>query len=446
VRLEPGEAACLPLSAALVDLDGAEVARTPEWRGRCPGTVSFHTGHGHLLVAPDAPTPGLDGLMDRLLAELEAAARATGGEDAERAAVLAAGLALVAGRPPGAAAAGTAEDVVRLAAGAIPARAPGLAVQVVGPLPAAVAPAPAAIALAMVQLAVNAWQHDDARRVLLRVEAGPTFVVEWPAGRTGPAAVRSHRHPLRRSGWGWGFVRLVADALGGSALPPAPAGPGLVGACLGLGSTRLALPLACVRDGRVERATEAWEQDPRMPALGRAAGGLLGALVAEAATHPGRIAYRDLYRARTARGRTWAALAPESGSSRVQDLLRGLRHERALLRAPEPHATRLLGLTTLLQVAMGEPWPSAPPSVYEEALAASCARLGVAAPPEPLESLCPPDPWAVAYLLAEVGGHLVREGEAVYLVAPPAAMSDGAAGPLMRALGARGDGRLRVNA
>ncbi len=233
---------------------------------------------------------------------------------------------------------------------------------------------------------------------------------------------------------------MVADALGASALPPGPAGPGMAGACLGLGSTRLTLPVACVRDGRVERATEAWEQDETMPALHEPAAGPLAMLVAEAAERPGRIAFRDLYRARLARGRTWAALAPESGSTRVRDLLRGLRHERTLLRAPEPHATRLLALTTLLEVALGEPWPSVPPSVFGEALPAACASLGVP-PPDPPDTVCPPDPWATAFLLAETGGGLLRRGEEVHLVAAP----DAAASPLLRAMRASPDGRLRIN-
>jgi hypothetical protein len=231
---------------------------------------------------------------------------------------------------------------------------------------------------------------------------------------------------------------MVADALGGAALPPGPAGHGLTGACLGLGSPRLGLPLASVRDGRVERATQAWEEEPGMPAQGDPAGGPLAALVGAAAERPGLIAYRGLHRARLRRERTWAVLAPESGSTRARDLLRGLHHERALWSAPEPHATRVSALTTLLQVAMGEPWPSAPPGVYREALPAACAALGVASP-EPLDAVAPPDPRAVALLLADAGGRLERHGDEVWLAgADPA-------NPLLRALGAGADGSLRVS-
>jgi hypothetical protein len=438
VRLEPSEVPGLPLPAALAGDDGEVVAVTPEWAGRCPGTLSYRAGAGHLLVAPDAPAPELDVLMGRLLDELRRAAAALAGDAALQATVLAAGLALVAGRPAGAEPPGTAEEVVALTAAAVRARTQDLLVQVVGPLPPVSVPAPAAIALALVQLAVNAQQHEDAERVLLRAGAGPTFAVEWP-GRPGPAgAVRSHRHALRRERWGWGYVRMVADALGGAALPPGPAGHGLTGACVGLGSARLGLPLACVRDGRVERATQAWDEDPGMPAQGDPAAGPLAALVEAAAEQPGRIAYAGLYRARLRRERTWAVLAPESGSTRARDLLRGLHHERALWSAPEPHATRVSALTTLLEVAMGEPWPSAPPSVFREGLPAACAALGID-PPEPLDVVAPPDPRAVALLLAEAGGRLERRGDEVWLTgADPAS-------PLLRALGGGAGGRLRVS-
>ncbi|HEY7199182.1 MAG TPA: hypothetical protein VIC57_03170 [Candidatus Dormibacteraeota bacterium] len=437
MRLEPAEAAGIPLPAALVDRDGATVAATPEWAGPCPGTLAYRAGAGHLLVAPDVPAPGLDALMGRLLDEVRAAGAALSGDAALQAAVLGAGLALVAGRPVGAAPAGTAAAVAALTEAAVRARTQDLAWEVARPLPAVAAPAPEAIALALVQLAVNAQQHEEARRVRLRVGPGPTFSIEWAGPPAEPAAVSSHRHALRRQGWGWGYVRMVADALGGVALPPGPAGPGLTAACLGLGAPRLGLPLACVRDGRVERSTEGWDDDPDMPALGEPVAGPLAGLVAAAAERPGRIVYQGLHRARLRHGRTWAALAPESGSSRARDVLRGLHHERALWSAPEPHATRVSALTTLLQVAMGEPWPSAPPSVWAEVLPAACAALGVARPA--VDSICPPEPRVAAFLLAETGGRLAVRDDEVWLAG--AAIDD----PLLRSLGADGRGWIRIN-
>jgi len=124
--------------------------------------------------------------------------------------------------------------------------------------------------------------------------------------------------------------------------------------------------------------------------------------------------------------------------SRARDLLRGLHHERALWSAPEPQATRVSALTTLLQVAMGEPWPSAPPSVWAEVLPAACAALGVAVP-APIDWVCPPEPRLVAFLLAEAGGELVARGDEAWLA------GGDAASPLLRALGADGRGWLRIN-
>lgn len=437
MRLEPQEAARLPLPAALVDPEGEVVTATPEWRGPAPGTVPYHAGYGHLLVAPDVPAPELDVLMGRLLEELEAAA-AGGGEAGRRTEVVRAGLALVAGRPL--TGRGTAETVVELARAAVRARTQGLELEVDAPPPPVTVPAPGAVALAIVQLAVNAWRHEGSSRVALRVDPVPTFWVEWPSTLAEPPAIRTHRHAARRRGWGWGYVQMVADALGAVALPPAPAGPGRRGAGLGLGSPCLTLPLACVRRGRVERSTPAWDEDPAMPHLGAPAGGLLGRLVADALAREGQVVYHDLYRARATGDRTWVALAPESGSNRARDLLHGLRHERALWEAPEPHASRVAALATLLEVALGAPWPSVPPSVYAEVLPAACRALGTRCP-EPLEVPALPEPRVVAYLLAELGGRLVQRGEGVFVVPAPGT----AASPLGRALRAGPGGWIRIN-
>src|SRR5438309_4606143 len=161
MRLDPGEVPALPLAACLRDLDGQPVVATPEWAGPCPGTLTYHTGQGHLLVAPDEPAIELDGLMGRLLAALRDAAAAMRGVEARRARVFAAGLELMSGRAAGEH--GTAAEALELAVAAIPARTQDLAVTVDGPPPPWPVPSPAAVALAVVQLAVNAQQHEGAR-------------------------------------------------------------------------------------------------------------------------------------------------------------------------------------------------------------------------------------------------------------------------------------------
>ena len=336
------------------------------------------------------------------------------GQRARRATVFAAGLELMSGRPPGGQ--GTVADVLDLARAAIPARTQELTVKVEEPVPQSQVPAPAAVALAVVQLAVNAQQHEQAPWVALRVAAGPTFYVEWPNPDVVAAEVRSHRHVLRRQRWGWGYVQMVADALGGSALPAGPTGPGRQGASLGLGAARLTLPVACVRGGRVERATLTWDQDPDVPGFGQPLTGALAELARRTEAYPGHVEFHDLYRARSTGGRTWIVLSPESDSARARDLLRGMAHEQALWSVPEPHATRVHALATLLAGALGEPLPAVPPGIWREVLPEACTALGMEAPP-PAEAMILPDPRLAAFLLAEAGGRLVISGDEVRLEA-----------------------------
>src|SRR5262249_61371858 len=157
---------------------------------------------------------------------------------------------------------GRAGAVLAPARAAIRVRAQGLGVQVVGPLPRLTVPAPAALALAIVQLVVNAQRHEHASRVMLRVDSGPTFAVEWPTSAPASVQLTSHRHALRRAGWGWGYVQMVADALGATALPPALTAPGTSGSCVSLGAPRPGLPVAVIREDRVERSTPAPDPDP----------------------------------------------------------------------------------------------------------------------------------------------------------------------------------------
>src|SRR5439155_15967707 len=98
-----------------------------------------------------------------------------------------------------------------------------------------------------------------------------TFFVEWPAARPASAVAGGQSHPGLRRRWGLGYVRMVADYLGATALPPGPTAEGWTGPCLSLGSRRLTLPLAVYSDGLLARGTQTWEQslrslDPAVPA------------------------------------------------------------------------------------------------------------------------------------------------------------------------------------
>jgi hypothetical protein len=436
MRLEPAEIGQLPLACALVDGAGRVIATSPEWAGPSPGTVTFSTGFAQLLVAVDAAPTTLDALMTGLLDELALAARQQG-TDALRVELLAAGLRLMAGRPVGAGDRAGADRVFQLAHAGITARTQGVRV-VAMPPPRVEVPAPAAIALALVQFAVNANRHDRVERVTLRVAPGPTFWVEWESPRTTGVRVETHRHQELRARWGWGYVQTVADALGATALPPGPTGPGMQGACVGLGSIRLTLPLAAVEIGRVARSTEAWDHDVGVT-LGQPVPPHLFTLLQAAQAAPGTITASDLYRARAAGGRTWLSMPPQNGANRARDVLRGLVHERALVRAAEPQATRVYALATLLGVALGERWPSVPPGVWQEVLPMACAALGIPAPD--VDALVLPDPRVAAFLLAELGGSLVEVGDGLRLEPGPRAHGH----PLLAALPRDERGRLVIS-
>lgn len=429
MRLDPAEIPELPFPAGLFDTSGALVAATPEWRGALPGSVSFYTGAGHLVVGATTPTaPELEALMQELLRAIREALPAMEHAAALRTAVLLAGLELVSGRPLDERDVGTTSDVLEYAAASIRTRAPSLAVEIVPEARPRPVPAPATIALALVQFAANASVHEYAdaagtRRldaVRLRVGGGPSFYLEWASESPAGVPVRTARHQRRRQRWGWGYVRMAADALGGAALPPGLAGAGMEGACFSIGSRMLTVPLAGFEDGRLRRRTQSWEQETvHVGAEERQAiEAELGELLSAAAAEPGAIVARDLFVARRTGRRTWTALPPEAGSHRVRDVLRGLDHERALWAAPEPHATRVHALTVVLTRAAGDDWPTFDPSTWASLFPVACAAMGVAVP-DVAGAAVYPDPRVAAYLLAEVGGELsVADDVVVYR--PPA--------------------------
>jgi hypothetical protein len=422
LRLDPVEVPCLPLPAAMLDGSGQPVAQTPEWRGAGPGSLRFHAGEAQLVVGPTEQAPGgQEALMARLLRELAAAVEAMRGEQALRAAVLASGLELVAGGSPDPSrGGGDTAQVLDYARAAIPARTADVRLEVLGePAPRPV-PAPAQVALALVQLAVNAATHDGARAITLRVDLGPTFWVEWPSSRTAPMEAGGHPHQRRRERWGLGYVRIVADALGATALPPAPSGPGRVGACFSLGGRRLTLPLAVYSGWHAVRSTQTWDQElagdrERVERAWQA----ITATLEEARQRPGRVARHDLYAARHLPAGTWISLLPEGGPDRARDVLWGLDHERALWSAPEPHATVAHALITLLTWSLGSPPTVVAPDAFRRDFPRACEALGIPPPFLPPLLACP-DPGVTAFLLRELGGSLSADGGAVTVRPAPA--------------------------
>src|SRR5215472_18906721 len=132
MRLDPAEIHELPFPAGLFDGAGDLVAATPEWRGPLPGSVSFYTGTGCLVVGAATPTPPqLQALMAELLRSIREAIPAMEHAAALRTAVLLAGLELVSGRPLDERDVGTTSDVLEYAAASIRTRAPSLGVEIV---------------------------------------------------------------------------------------------------------------------------------------------------------------------------------------------------------------------------------------------------------------------------------------------------------------------------
>lgn len=441
MRLDPAEVACLPLPAALIDRRGAVIAATAEWQGAVPGTVCYHTGEARLLVGPGGRAwPAQEAAMRRLLDEMRAAVAAMSGDQALCAAVLGSGLELVAGWPPDETATSSIGDVLDRARAVITARVPEAEVEVLGATPQPV-PAPDQVALALLQFAANAFSHEGSRRLRLRVGVGPTFFVEWPAERPLGTVASGQSHPGLRRRWGLGYVRMVADYLGATALPPGPTIDGWTGPCLSLGSRRLTLPLAVYSGGQLLRGTQTWEQGVRSldPAVPGAILEDLQPVLRAAEAEPGAIAASGLLRARRTASGAWVAMPPETGPGRTRDVLRGLDHERVLWSAPEPHATRVHGLISLLARSLGEQPKAYAPEAFVRELPRACAALGVEAP-EPGPMLACPDPRATAFLLAELDATLESRPDGTFLRPGPRA----ARSPLRELLGPDEQGWARL--
>lgn len=423
MRLDPAEIASLPLAAALLDRRGAVVSATPEWQGPVPGSVCYHAGEARLLVGPGTRAwPAQEAVMRRLLDEMRAAVAAMDGEQALCAGVLGSGLELVAGWAPDHGTHDSCGRVLDRARTVIRARVPEAEVELVGGTAQPV-PAPDQIALALLQLAANAFSHEGSTRLRLRVGVGPTFFVEWPAAGPADAVASGQSHPGLRRRWGLGYVRMVADYLGATALPPGPTAAGWTGPCLSLGSRRLTLPLAVFARDRVTRATQTWEQSLRSldPAVPSAILSDLDQALEAAEREQGAVVRCGLLSARWTPTGTWVALPPETGPERTRDVLRGLDHERLLWSAPEPHATRVHGLIALLARSLGDRPTAYAPEGFARELPRACAALGVPAP-ELGPMLACPDPRATAFLLAELGGELVARPDGTFLASGASAM------------------------
>jgi hypothetical protein len=427
VNLSLAEIAELPLAAALIDAAGAVIARTPEWDGMGPGAVSYPVRSVRLVVRTEPASPQCDAVLGRLLDAIDSAARGLSGTQAQRVRMLGGSLRLVAGREPGGW--GTTDDVIDLARAGITART-GLTVDTVSG-PARPVLGPEGAALVLVQFAVNAERHDAAGQVRLEVDR-TTFRVVWR--HTGPTPrVATARRRADRDRWGLGFARIAADAIGGTVYPPRALGDGTLAATLELGIRRLALPLAALRDGRVCRATRAWDEETGLaPGAVPPSGSRLASIHAAALSAPGRIVDDSGFSARAALRTLWVAVPPDGSTVRAREVVTGLLHERALSdHIDEPARSRIGGLSLLLGTLLGAPMPRVPMAAWTRRMLELSPALGITGGVPDFDGVGAIDPQVVA-VLAATGDGFEIDGDRLWLRIREECRDDAAVQVLLR--------------
>jgi hypothetical protein len=436
VNVTIGEVPELPLAAALLDRDDV-VAHTPEWAGAAPGAVTYRVRQTRLVVSTETAHPMCAPVLDALLDEIDHTASGLPRRQALRVRMLAASLRIVAGRELGPA--GTSADVLEHACAGIASRT-ALQVTVSDQEPFAV-PAPPVAALVLVQLATNAERHDHAESVALRA-GRHTFTVEWH-GSTGSPGASTARRRADRQRWGLGFARIAADSIGGAVYPPSESADGVRSASLETGLNRLSLPLALVRDGAVQKATRAWDEETALlpgrsvPGQGRAA-----RCVASAADRPGAIVSSDGWCARTARDGTWLAIPPDAVVDRARDVLDGMVHERALWDGvPEPARSRIVALAAILASMLGADLVRVPGETWNRRAPELAQAYSLSMPVPLFRGAGAVDPRVALFLATEFGEALETEGDDLYLRIREDRLED----PLVRVFLAAGDDSLKLS-
>jgi hypothetical protein len=410
VRLSAADVAALPLPVALFDRDGALLASSAEWAGGGPGTVVYRLPAASLAVGCDEQDADIAGLLTELVTAMREGAQACGGAQQLRLGALASSVALVAGIPD-LHGGSTGDALDNLAALLSTVSAHGVTIG--EHTPGAVPDAPV-LALALLQLVINARRHDDATEVTIDIDPGPAFRVRWH-GELPPQGVSTARHQADRDRWGLGFVRLAMDALGGVYLSPASHGVGQVTAILAVDpSPRLQLPVAAIREGVVDAASPAWDEETQLAPGSRLPLRWLP-LVAAAALTPGVIRREGTARARMAGDTTWIAIPPEGNADRAHDVIRGLEHERDLLDAPQPFATLIEGLADVIALLLGDGPHRVTPAAFDELYPDAAAAAGAPLLSIPFPGAVAPLPSLVAYLAARLSATVRADCEGLAL-------------------------------
>jgi hypothetical protein len=427
----------LPLPAALFDGDDL-LGRTPEWRDAGPGAVAFPVRGRRLVVSSDATHPMCVPVVARLLAEIDGMATALPRRQSLRATMLADSLRIVAGR--GVSTSGASTNVLEHACAGIASRT-ALTVSVDRCDEFAVA-APSVAALVLVQFAVNAERHDHAESIVLAA-GDEMFSVGWHGSRGAAGAVTARRR-AERARWGLGFARIAADAIGGVMYPPAEAADGLRIALLEVGLHHLALPLAVIRDGAVQKATRAWDEETALlPGASLPPDSRAARCAAAAAGVPGEIACVDGWSARSvAGGATWIAIPPDAVVDRARDVLDGMVHERALWdNVPEPGRSRIVALAAILAAMLGAELTRVPGETWNQRASEVAAAYGLTTPLPRFDGAGAVDPRVALFLAREFGDRLDADGDDLYLRIAVQHRDD----PLVRVFLAPGDDSLKLS-
>ncbi len=401
MRLSAADVAALPLPVALFDRDGALLASSAEWAGGGPGTVVYRLPAASLAVGCDEQDADIAGLLTELVTAMREGAQECEGAQQLRLGALASSVALVAGIAD--LHGGSTGDVLdNLTALLTTVSAHGVSIN--EHTPGAVPDAPV-LALALLQLVINARRHDDATEVTIDIDPGPAFRVRWH-GELPPHGVSTARHQADRDRWGLGFVRMAMDALGGVYLSPASHGVGQVTAILSVDpSPRLQLPLAAIRDGVVDAASPAWDEETQLPPGSRLPE-RWSRLVDTATRAPGVVQRDRSARARSVAGTVWIAIPPEGTADRARDVIRGLEHERDLLVAPQPFATRIEGLADVIVLLLGEHPHRVTPAAFDDRYPGAAAAVGAPQFSGRFSGAAAPSPELVAVLASRLAANL----------------------------------------
>ena len=428
----------LSLASALIGRDGEVVACTPEWRGDGPGAASYPVRKNRLVVCVEPAAPECAALLERLLGELDTAAAAATRQRSLQVRMLAASLRLVAGRIVPGGDALTSDEVLQLARAGIEART-GLRILTASGSSYTVSGGEAA-ALAVVQLAVNAERHDGADSVTVAAIRGG-FAVVWqgePAARVASARPRSDRNR-----WGLGFARIAADAIGGTVHPPHRHDSNEQRALVEVGSPRLTLPLAAVRDQRVVRATRSWDEETgALPGTPVTANQHILDACARAARQPGTIVRAGSLAARRSADQTWIAVPPDDAADRARDVVDGLTHEQALVDGvAEPQRSRINAVAQLLNHALGAPLQRVVASAWTRRMQALAVPFALPMPVPAVTGAAALDPTVTALIAAEAGDTFEVDGESLWLRLRPG----GTENELVRALVSPGSDRILLS-